>query len=527
MCIDFEVLKKRVLKETDYGKDPREPYLRDRDRILFSRAFRRLALKTQIVTIYSREISDHIRSRLTHSLEVMQIASSLALEVNKLFNYKSNSKRSSYAMPYYGVNNVSQRSTQGHARNLNVNLVEAIAFGHDIGHTPYGHVGEETLFEFVFPDSGFLNLEKLRHCFQSLKVCCFLEKQYCPDFYGLNLTVATLDGIFKHSNLESSEMKFYKDLFDQYCEVFWDSKSVNEDVLNKLKSYLFEYSSPVTFEGVIVSIADEVAQMCHDLEDLRRIVGFDSIKDVYSKVIDMMEDIKISEISCILADFKSTFEDVCKGKREKLIKLERLYVKLILNICLISIPEVVSSLMLLEDNLYKKIKNKYLGKFNALSDIAKQLDVDETVIDLLKVLNRIFKTIFKDNKDEEKILIYKNIFRWDIKGRAICKELSEKLLEIIENRLNKINTNKGITEEAFSLVEPELRESLKKSYQVGEKFVELLKSLSLPYVNSNISAKDLEHLPVKIAIWDYIAGMTDSYIINEYESLTFRKVSVD
>jgi len=498
MCIDFEVLKKRVLKEIDYGKDPREPYLRDRDRILFSRAFRRLALKTQIVTIYSREISDHIRSRLTHSLEVMQIASSLALEVNSVFNSKFNSKRTSrqpYAMPYYGVNNASQRNAQGHTRNLDVHLVEAIALGHDIGHTPYGHVGEETLFEFVFPDgSDFLKLEKekLRHCFQSLKVCCFLEKQYCPDFYGLNLTVATLDGIFKHSNLGSNEMKFYKDLFDQYCEVFWNSKSVNVDeyILDKLKNYLFEYSSPVTFEGIIVSIADEVAQMCHDLEDPRRIVGFDHIKDIYSKVIDMMEDIKISEINCILADFKNTFKDVSDGKREKLIKLERLYVKLALNMSLISIPEIISSLMLLEkDDLYKIVKNEYLGKFENLSNIAKSLDVDEDIKNLFDILDKIFDEV----DDEKKILSYKNIFRWDIKGREICRKLSEKLLEIIKNRLERTKTDsESITEEAFSLVEPELRESLKKSYQVGEKFADSLVKSPPSYVNSNVNKENLK-----------------------------------
>jgi len=76
-----EILKSRVIVEKDY-KDSRSPFLRDRDRIIFSRAFRRLGFKTQVVAASGKITSDHIRNRLTHSLEVMQIASSIALEVN-------------------------------------------------------------------------------------------------------------------------------------------------------------------------------------------------------------------------------------------------------------------------------------------------------------------------------------------------------------------------------------------------------------------------------------------------------------
>jgi dGTPase len=87
--LNTDVFKKRVIKEERYKGDPRNEYLRDRDRILFSRAFRRLAFKTQVVTASSKVTSDHIRSRLTHSLEVMQIASSIALDVNKSVSEKS------------------------------------------------------------------------------------------------------------------------------------------------------------------------------------------------------------------------------------------------------------------------------------------------------------------------------------------------------------------------------------------------------------------------------------------------------
>ncbi len=120
-----DILESRIIREKNY-EDSRSSYLRDRDRIIFSRAFRRLAFKTQVVTASGRITSDHIRNRLTHSLEVMQIASSIALEVNN--KLRSSDKK----------------------HNLDIDLIQAIALGHDIGHTPYGHIGEEALFDFIF-----------------------------------------------------------------------------------------------------------------------------------------------------------------------------------------------------------------------------------------------------------------------------------------------------------------------------------------------------------------------------------------
>ena len=131
-----EILKSRVIVEKDY-KDSRSPFLRDRDRIIFSRAFRRLGFKTQVVAASGKITSDHIRNRLTHSLEVMQIASSIALEVNKNKELKKKKRN----------------------LDIDIDLIQAIALGHDIGHTPYGHIGEETLFEFIFKPIAD-NLEK-------------------------------------------------------------------------------------------------------------------------------------------------------------------------------------------------------------------------------------------------------------------------------------------------------------------------------------------------------------------------------
>lgn len=112
---------KRLIEKTQIDNDYRSAYLHDRDRILFSRSFRRLAGKTQVLTV-SGKTSDHLRSRLTHSLEVMQIASSIGKYLWK---------------PIEGD------------QKPDIHLIEAIALGHDIGHTPYGHVGERALCDFL------------------------------------------------------------------------------------------------------------------------------------------------------------------------------------------------------------------------------------------------------------------------------------------------------------------------------------------------------------------------------------------
>jgi dGTPase len=133
----------------------RNPFQRDRDRILHARAFRRLAGKTQVFT---RRYSDHIRSRLTHTLEVTQIARTLA-----------------------------------GALGLNADLAEALALVHDIGHPPFGHAGERTLHTLLLPHGLTFD-----HNLHALRIVEHFEQRY-PGFRGLNLTLAVREGIIKHS----------------------------------------------------------------------------------------------------------------------------------------------------------------------------------------------------------------------------------------------------------------------------------------------------------------------------------------
>src|SRR4051812_17783815 len=132
----------------------RTPFARDRDRIIHATAFRKLKEKTQVFVAHE---GDHYRTRLTHSLEVAQIARSIAA-----------------------------------ALGLDTDLAETIALAHDLGHPPFGHAGEDELYKQMDAFGGF------DHNVQTFRVITDLERRY-PSFVGLNLTWETLEGIVKHN----------------------------------------------------------------------------------------------------------------------------------------------------------------------------------------------------------------------------------------------------------------------------------------------------------------------------------------
>jgi len=171
----------------------RTNFQRDRDRIIHSTAFRRLEFKTQVFVSHE---GDHYRTRLTHTIEVAQISRSIA-----------------------------------RALRLNDDLAEAIALVHDLGHTPFGHAGEETLNEIMKDHGGF------EHNRQTLRVVDLLEEKY-PDFPGLNLTYEVREAIMKH-------------------ETIYDHPIPAE----------FSPGEKATLECQLVNLADEIAYHCHDIDD--------------------------------------------------------------------------------------------------------------------------------------------------------------------------------------------------------------------------------------------------------------------
>lgn len=185
----------------DFLDDFRNPYSRDRDRIIHCSSFRRLEYKTQV---FLNSSGDYFRTRLTHSIEVSQIARSIASHLG-----------------------------------LNETLAEAIALSHDLGHTPFGHAGGDELDRLLKKhgfEAGF------DHNFQSFRVVSKLEKRY-PNFEGLNLTFATLEGILKHSY--------------PYQKSFLDA-AMNE---------IFALDYHPSLEAIVVDHADEIAYVSHDIDD--------------------------------------------------------------------------------------------------------------------------------------------------------------------------------------------------------------------------------------------------------------------
>ncbi len=170
----------------------RTAFQRDRDRIIHSTAFRRLEYKTQVFVNHE---GDHYRTRLTHSLEAAQIARTMARYLR-----------------------------------LNEDLTETVTLSHDLGHTPFGHAGEDVMNALMAEHGGF------EHNLQSLRIVDHLERRY-PEFRGLNLSYEVREGIFKHSpRKEAGPAEFRNDL------------------------------SP-SLEAQLVDLADEIAYINHDLED--------------------------------------------------------------------------------------------------------------------------------------------------------------------------------------------------------------------------------------------------------------------
>lgn len=212
-------------KQPETESDLRTCYQRDRDRIIHCKAFRRLKHKTQV---FLSPESDHYRTRLTHTLEVAQIARTIA-----------------------------------RALRLNEDLTEAIALGHDLGHTPFGHAGERALQELT--NTGFTHYE------QSVRVCEKIEK----NGKGLNLTAEVLDGILHHTRGEEAQ----------------------------------------TLEGRIVRTADRVAYINHDIDDAVR-AGVIAESDIPRDIAAALGDTKSRRINTLVEAIVKNSDDTIKMDAE-------------------------------------------------------------------------------------------------------------------------------------------------------------------------------------------------------------------
>ena len=330
--------KGRIYAEKE--NEIRSPYQRDRDRIIHSSAFRRLKHKTQV---FVNTVGDHYRTRVTHSMEVSQIARSLARFLG-----------------------------------LNEDLCETLSLSHDLGHTPFGHAGEEILNKCMNNHGSF------DHNLQTLRIVTSLESKYYK-FFGLNLTIETLDGLIKHNgpvkNLNKFDLILKKKLFK-----------------NKINFYTYP-----SLEAQVASISDDIAYNNHDLEDGLR-AGLFTIK----------------KFNSIPAIFEIINEHVRKSKHFKREVVVSQIVRKLINVMVIDVI-----------NTTKRNLKKYNPR--SIDDVYNQ---DRLIVDFSKNMKKVDVQI--------KDFLRRNMYNH--RNVVINTNKGKKIIKILFNYLLK-NSNKHFDEE--------------------------------------------------------------------------------
>ena len=317
----------------------RSPYQRDRDRIIHSSSFRRLKHKTQV---FVNTEGDHYRTRLTHSMEVSQIARTLSRSLG-----------------------------------LNEDLSETLSLSHDLGHTPFGHAGEEVLNQCMGKYGGF------DHNIQTLRIVTSIENKYYK-FCGLNLTIETLDGLIKHNgpvkNLVQYKTILKKNLFS------------NKIVFNAFPS----------LEAQVAAIADDIAYNNHDLEDGLR-AGLFTIK-------------KISSITYVSKLINKHVKNIKNFRREIIIN------QIVRDLINLMVLDVINT------------TNKNLKRSNPqlINDIYKQDRLIVDFSDKMKMIDKQIKNFLKRNMyNHKKVVVNTN------RGKRIINDLFKYLSKNSRKHISK------------------------------------------------------------------------------------------
>ncbi len=246
----------------------RSPFQRDRDRIIHSASFRRLKHKTQV---FVNTEGDHFRTRITHSIEVAQIARSITKYLN-----------------------------------FNEDLAETLSLAHDLGHTPFGHAGEDALDECMLNYGGF------DHNIQTLRIVMFLENKYFK-FAGLNLTLETLEGLVKHNGPVN------------------DLSMINSLIGLKFFKKKIDFNTYPSLEAQISAISDDIAYNNHDIQDgikanlfkLEELIELDFFKKIHKKYKNKInkKNYKIAIYQIIRDSIDSMIRDLLTNTKKNIRKL--------------------------------------------------------------------------------------------------------------------------------------------------------------------------------------------------------------
>lgn len=442
----------------------RSEFQRDRERIVNSKAFRRLVDKAQIFTSSK---GDHYRTRMTHTLEVAQIARSIA---NSL--------------------------------KVNIDLTEAIALAHDLGHTPFGHQGERTLDDILNhridllpmitalgrnPYGGF------KHNFQSIRVLTFLEEKYIA-YPGLDVSFGLLEGVLKHTKVR--EKKCFE-CQDGECVKCCDIKEFIDSPFDK-ELYL-EYKFATTLEGQVVAIADEIAQRGHDIDD--------AFTSGLLKIEEFKNYLKHQAMKPLHDIIKETFKELeeCTN-REQINETDMFCTRIISDIIGYLVNDVIDETKrqiedFLPDDMYDD-KHRFSKLIVDFSTSGKS--VCELLNKLIskKVVNCHEVTKFDKNASHVIEVLFRNYYRNP-------KLMQERILQRMHLLMKKETGN------VVNFIDGDL--------DLIKEEIKLITDLSVPENKIKWNSENQEyfekHKILVRCITDCIAGMTDSYAMNEYNSL--------
>ncbi len=456
------IYAKRVENKGDRREnrtENRTEYQHDWERAIHSKSFRRLEDKAQIYTLSK---GDHFRTRLTHTLEVTQIARGIARELD-----------------------------------LNEDLVEAIALAHDLGHTPFGHVGERTLHKILEQENvegGF------KHNFQGVKVVNYLEEKY-KDFEGINLTYQVMEGILKHT--KTCECKKKEECSDEpkKCIVCNENSYEIGKFLRKgnVEELHPEYKFSTTLEGQVVAVADEIAQRAHDLDD-----------GIASGIIN---------------------EKVFLGQ----LKEESIFAKLN--------QKIENSLKDIDDNKRDYIDTLNIKRARIVSDVITYF-IGE-IVQESKVRIDKYEEGMGDITNFKELVIKECLISFDANGRDKCR------IEKVRNRLEEITSHEIINSEEVNCFDGKgkyiihklykayktnprqmSRTTLKRIYREMSRYtndvVDIIsgkrnlvdKEFEIYRKKDNVNELDiLKHKIFIRCIVDLISGMTDDFANKQFEKL--------
>lgn len=432
-------------------------YQSDYERIISSKAFRRMVDKAQV---FSASKGDYYRTRMTHTQLVAQVAGAIS-----------------------------------EALKLNYYLTQAIAFGHDIGHTPFGHQGERTLnrilteSDSIIMNEGLLagDLGGFKHNYQSLRIATNLEETYAG-IYGMDLSYQTLEGILKHTSIKNSSYKL-----EEFCDYI--------DCVDLLQ---LDVQYPTTLEGQVVAIADEIAQRGHDLDDalesnsitLDELKSFLSIKKTQGicSIIDQVEN-ELFEVE----NNNRRFSDEASVRNNLIVsKIMEYFINDIITTSSQNIDSYINS----DLSDFESHEHRVNKRLICLSDEAANICNILEIIVTNKVINSNEIALFDSNADTIITGLFKAYYNnLRLLHSGTLKRITNELKKRTNNVIDFQNSNYEVVQQEIDLI---VRGDLEDPFVFTD-------SIKEEYLN--------KRKVVIRAICDYIAGMTDSYAKTEYSKI--------